>query len=500
MLVSSSDETSPPAKQPATRSSFDRALKQAETARSKADGKPANDHGYENAVQVKPGDSLWSLAQAGHQNLPSVEADNPQISEPNLIHPGQVVFIPRPPTPQEARSDAAVASARAAQRQVATLDNEAGKAGAKSAAASALPQARAAAGRQWQNVQDVIADQFRSIGGATNPFPEHAIAPRLAELRSQAQGDPDFQSAVKGALDTVGREWQSEGRTHAQVDRLYAESATLQRAEQQAAMLQSELPQGKTAADSAVGAARADLVDTVEQKLQQAVGHGSASQRETAIAKAALQMQLYGPHNADFSAAVDHAAYNLTVQPGINAVAGAYHRGGAQAAATTLLQQEQSVSPETAARILAGARSTVDKNAVDLGKQANDLSFSLVPQTPLSQGYGGTGKSFDQTYSVLAKSVDLASRAPGGQALARQIAEAVAAETPRLATQPFSGQSEAAVQVYGNAATVGIGNGDPAGFSLRSGEPLAEATSISSRRKWSATCAPTAALPLRSTP
>jgi hypothetical protein len=50
-----------------------RALKQAETARSKADSRPVNDHGYENAVQVKRGDSLWSLTRAGHQNLATAQ-------------------------------------------------------------------------------------------------------------------------------------------------------------------------------------------------------------------------------------------------------------------------------------------------------------------------------------------------------------------------------------------------------------------------------------------
>jgi hypothetical protein len=468
----SEDQRSAPAQ-----SGFDRALEQAETARSKADHKPVNDHGYENDVQVKPGDSLSSLAQAGHQSLSGVEADNPQIADPNLIYPGQVVFIPRQPTPQEAQSGTAVASARAAQRQVASLENEAERSGPQSAAEAELPQARAEAGQQWQNVQNVIAGQFRAIGGATNPFPEDAIAPRLAELRSQAQGDPDFQSAVNGAADTVDREWQSEDRTHAQLDPLYADSSTLQRAEQHAAMLQTKLPEAKTSADKAVDRARTDLVDTVQRELQQAAGHGSAGQREAAIAKAALQMQLYGPRNDDFSAAVDQAAYNLTVQPGINAVADAYHRGGAQAAAKALFQQEQSVSPETAARILAGSQPTVDKIAGDLGKEANDLSFSSFPQSPLSQGLGGEGKEFDQTYSDLAKSVDLASRAPGGQTLVTQVADAVAAKIPPLPSQnqPLFGQSEPADQAYGNAATAGIANGDPAGFSAAIAASLQQA-------------------------
>jgi hypothetical protein len=73
--VSSPEETIQSANHPSAtgQSSFDRALKQAETARSKADSRPVNDHGYENAVQVKRGDSLWSLTRAGHQNLATAQ-------------------------------------------------------------------------------------------------------------------------------------------------------------------------------------------------------------------------------------------------------------------------------------------------------------------------------------------------------------------------------------------------------------------------------------------
>lgn len=43
---------------------------------------------------VKPGDSLFSIAQRFGVPLPALIAANPQIPNPNLIFPGQVICIP----------------------------------------------------------------------------------------------------------------------------------------------------------------------------------------------------------------------------------------------------------------------------------------------------------------------------------------------------------------------------------------------------------------------
>jgi len=49
---------------------------------------------------VQPGDSLFVIAQRFNVSIEALLADNPQITDPNLIFPGQIIGIPLPgPTP-----------------------------------------------------------------------------------------------------------------------------------------------------------------------------------------------------------------------------------------------------------------------------------------------------------------------------------------------------------------------------------------------------------------
>jgi spore coat assembly protein SafA len=54
--------------------------------------------------RVKKGDTLWAIAKRNHVSLGSLIAANPQIRNPNLIFPGQIVHIPhgaRRPVPHQ---------------------------------------------------------------------------------------------------------------------------------------------------------------------------------------------------------------------------------------------------------------------------------------------------------------------------------------------------------------------------------------------------------------
>lgn len=49
---------------------------------------------------IQPGDTLFLIAQRFNTTVNAILAANPQITNPNLIFPGQVIFIPTvPPTP-----------------------------------------------------------------------------------------------------------------------------------------------------------------------------------------------------------------------------------------------------------------------------------------------------------------------------------------------------------------------------------------------------------------
>ncbi|MGH2331910.1 SafA/ExsA family spore coat assembly protein, partial [Thermoanaerobacter mathranii] len=43
---------------------------------------------------VKPGDTMWSIANMFGVSLDALIRANPQISDPNLIYPGQQICIP----------------------------------------------------------------------------------------------------------------------------------------------------------------------------------------------------------------------------------------------------------------------------------------------------------------------------------------------------------------------------------------------------------------------
>ena len=43
---------------------------------------------------VQPGDTMSGIAQKFNVTLAALEAANPQVSDPNLIYPGQLPTIP----------------------------------------------------------------------------------------------------------------------------------------------------------------------------------------------------------------------------------------------------------------------------------------------------------------------------------------------------------------------------------------------------------------------
>ena len=271
---------------------FDRAVQRAETKRTHADGLSPAQHGYEKAYRVKPGDNLDAISRHSGLSLSKVEAHNAQIRNPNLIHPGDVVFLPRKPTAQETQVDHAVSDARSASHRAAQLSTQAEH---SHQAAAKVQDARSAASAKWRNVQDTIADQFRAIGGNGQAFPENAIAPRVNELNGQAAGDRNFKNAINGARNEVTAQWHAEGRTHKELDPLYKADGAVAKATQ----------------SDAKARAFNDLVGKAQSRLKGAEGSGSAAQQQSRIDGAASRLKALGPKDPTFGKAVDQAASNL---------------------------------------------------------------------------------------------------------------------------------------------------------------------------------------------
>ena len=62
-------------------------------------GAPPCPAGCGNPYTVQPGDTLFFIAQRFGTTVPAILACNPQITNPNLIFPGQVLCVPGAPAP-----------------------------------------------------------------------------------------------------------------------------------------------------------------------------------------------------------------------------------------------------------------------------------------------------------------------------------------------------------------------------------------------------------------
>ncbi len=308
---------------PQSSAAFERAVQRAQKERTQADGRSPAQHGYENAYRVKSGDNLDAISHRSGASLANVEAHNAQIRNPNLIHPGDVVFVPRKPTAQESQVDRAVSDANSASDKATQLS---GRAAHNSQAAAKLQDAKADATAKWRKVKDTIADQFRATGGAAQAFPENAIAPRLNELKGEAAGNRNFKSAANGARDEVMAQWHSEGRTHAELDSLYKADG---------AVAKAKSPDAKAQAFN-------DLVRKAQDKLKGAAGSGSAAEQQSRIDGAASRVKALGPKDPTFGKAVDQAAGNLKGD-----IARAQEKKNGQAQGGQTQKTPQQNSPQT---------------------------------------------------------------------------------------------------------------------------------------------------------
>jgi hypothetical protein len=176
---SSQPDTSPP-------SSFDHAVQQAFTARTAVDGLPPSAHGYETATIVKPGDTVWGIATSHKDLLGAEEADNAQITDANLVRPGQVVFSPGQ-SPVSPRTTADIEAAENNGTQ-----------------------------QHWTTVEHDIANDLRAQAGG-QLLPERVVRPTVQALDQWAVGSGNLRKATQTAYDQVYKGWQEQGTTGQQL-------------------------------------------------------------------------------------------------------------------------------------------------------------------------------------------------------------------------------------------------------------------------------------------
>jgi hypothetical protein len=270
---SSKPDTSPPP-------SFDRAVQQALTTRTAVDGLPPSAHGYETATIVKPGDTLWGIATSHRDLLSAEEADNAQITDPNLLRPGQAVFSPGQ-SPVSART---------------TTDIEAAE--------------RIGTPQRWTTVEHDIENDLRAQAGS-RLLPDHVVRPTVQALDQWAVGNGNLRQATHTAYDQAYKGWQEEGITSQQLaplltDRQAAvqdqEALTHLRPPVNRALVQDEQHQA--------GQAWSKVQQDTQQWLQSSIGLKAFP--EDIAAQRVSQLDALFPHDQRFAAANQGALQSAT--------------------------------------------------------------------------------------------------------------------------------------------------------------------------------------------
>jgi hypothetical protein len=320
--------------------------------------------------------------------------------------------------------------------------------------------------QEWSQVQQDIQQWLTQYAGGT-AFPEDKAAKMVSALDASFAGDTRLAAAGQAALQAATQDWRALGVTHDKLDPVinaynsYESALNGQRSVHNAG-LRSEL-----APD--VSLDYSNLVKAIETHVSAAAGAGSSQARQNAILQSEALLELVGPQTTDFENAVDTADTDLLVTRPAEQVAEAYQRGGAPAAAQTLLDVTKVGGIVYAARIIAANQPTIDEISADLGTMANAAN----PQ-PIRGSVISAQDQFAAIYDDLSAAVEQADHGAAPNALggntaaaADLVASSLAAHAPRPVPD---GHPEA---FYAGAAESSIGNGQGATLSLALASALA---------------------------
>ncbi|MDQ8726900.1 LysM domain-containing protein [Bradyrhizobium sp. LHD-71] len=357
-----------------------------------------------------------------------------------------------------------VGDARTADRSLASLEATAHDTDATSGQ-RALAEAQSASSAAWTNVRREVEGHLRLLGTG-QPYPEEAVRPQLDELRRTFPDDPKVRDTIDAAYRNVTGDWRKQGWTRDTLGSVVEKYGSVEQAQRDvdAARVAGPQAQARLAGlESHLEAQRTALREEIERQLDGVAGQVPAQQREMAIGARATLIQEHGPDDAAFKEIVDQATYNKTVQPGVDAVRNAYQTDGAQAAAETLRQQTENVSPETAERIVAATLPTIDRIA-------GDMKQSLTEGGPIEyQDVAGV-------YGNIATATDYAARGNDGVQVAGQVAATMLRHLPSEKFQPHVQDSPAyPLPAYQEAVMQSVSGGAGATLALEMATQLKDA-------------------------
>ena len=278
-------------------SNFDQAVQAAQGARAAADGQAPSSHGYETATIAAPGDTLYGIGLAHQDTLPEEETDNAQIPDPNLLHPGQVVFSPGH-SPVNATTTAQIAAAEQAD------------AAAAAAPANQRTAAQRTSQKQWQAVQSDIAANLQSQAKG-QLMPDKVVQPTVKALDQWATGSDKLKQATQAAYQQVYSGWQKQGITSQQLAPVL--QARQQAGQDETALSQLHSPVNRGIVQDEQTQAAQDWTK-VQQATQQWLQNtaGSSAFPEDAAAQKVKQLDALFPNDSKFSAANQAALQSAT--------------------------------------------------------------------------------------------------------------------------------------------------------------------------------------------
>ncbi|MFE0755051.1 LysM peptidoglycan-binding domain-containing protein [Inquilinus sp. NPDC058860] len=420
---------------------------------------PAKDPSGAVAYQVRPGDTFSSIAPRVGQTDKDLEAANPGV-DPRRLRPGDRIVIL-----DDVRREAAT-------QQLKALDT--------------AHRTHGTAGQEaWAGVQPLVEAELRRVG-RDGPTPGDRLDGAIGDIKARAPGDARFATIVDQARQTVEREWEGQGRTHAATDTILALAGDAQAADRSAAAIAND-PEGNgpTPTDRVGAAANAaqhkwDLVTqaAVPQLEALAKGVGSPAEAETKVAQRAASLSNYGPDDEQYRSAIDAAAREVLVGKPSRAVADAYASGGAPAAAAKLREVAGQASPVVAARILQASQPVIDKISADLGREAreklpapgaagpgsNPIDLGSIDETGIQAARKDKSFGMDATFAVtlgdLAAAADRAGLAPDGKTAVKGLASSLAEQMPDVDDMRYApGERPAHDVAKAFAWTVGQGDG-----------------------------------------
>ena len=369
----------------------------------------------------------------------------------------------------QAELNGLVRDAQAADRSVASLQATAhdpnATAGERKLASMELQEAQNAAGTAWGNVRTEVDGQLRLIGTG-KPYPEEAVRPQIDELKRSLPNDPKVADAIDAAYRNVTDDWRKQGWTRDTLGTIVDKYGAVAQAQRDVDAARSAGPEGQArlpGLEQHLETQRTALREEIERQLDSVAGQVPPEQREMAIGARAALIEQHGPDDIAFKDIVDQATYNKTVQPGIDAVRNAYQTGGAKAAAETLRQQTENVSPETAERIVAASLPTIDSVAADMKR-------SLTEGGPI--GY----QDVAGVYKNIATATDYAARGNDGAQVTKQVADIMVRHLPSEKFQPHFQDSPAyPLPAYQEAVMQSVSDGTGATLSLEMAAQLKDA-------------------------